>query len=111
MSAVAKVVVYYTPECPAEEFLKELREALSETGVQYEIEEITLASDEEAAQHKILGVPTVRINGVDVDPNFEDKGIYRAACTRIYKWKGQIYSFPPKEMLIESLRRLGLTKG
>lgn len=111
MSAKAKVVVYYTPECPAEEFLRDLREALSEANVQYEIEEITLASDEEAAQHKVLGVPTVRINGVDVDPNFEDKGVYRAACTRIYKWKGQMFTYPPREMVMEALKRLGLAKG
>lgn len=108
MSGRAKVTVYYTPECPADELLRELREALSEAGISHEIEEITLVNDEEAAEHKILGVPTVRINGVDVDPNFEDKGVYRAACTRIYKWEGRIYNYPPKEMIVEALRRLGL---
>lgn len=110
MSGRAKVVVYYTPECPADEFLRELREALSGTEVPYEVEEVILASDEEAAEHKVLGVPTVRINGIDVDPNFEDKGIYRAACSRIYKWEGRMYNYPPSEMLLEALRRLGLLK-
>jgi glutaredoxin len=105
-----KVSVYYTPECPADEFLKELRETLTEAGISYEIEEIVLVSDDEAVEHKVLGVPTVRINGADVDPNFEDKGIYRAACTRLYKWKGNVYSFPPKEMILEALRRLGVRK-
>lgn len=108
MSGRVRVVVYYTPECPADELLRELREALSETEVPYELEEVVLASDEEAAEHKVLGVPTVRINGTDVDPNFEDKGVYRAACTRIYKWEGRMYNYPPRGMIVEALRKLGL---
>ncbi|MCS7103770.1 MAG: DUF2703 domain-containing protein [Candidatus Korarchaeum sp.] len=110
MSGRVKIVVYYTPECPADDFLRELKDALLEAELPHEIEEVVLASDEEAVGHKVLGVPTVRINGVDLDPNFEDKGIYRATCTRIYKWEGRIYSYPPKGMVVEALRRLGLLK-
>ncbi len=102
-----KISVYYTPECPKEPVIEEIKKAVLEAGLEdYELEEVLLASDEEAAQHKVLGVPTVRINGVDVDPSFEDKGVYTSTCSRIYKWAGKYHDYPPKEMIVEALRRV-----
>ncbi len=104
-----KVSVYYTPECPRETVLDEVKKALEEARVEsYEIEEIVLANDDEAREHRILGVPTVRIEGMDVDPNFEDKGVYRSTCTRIYRWGEHLYNYPPKDMIKDALKRLGL---
>lgn len=106
MGEKVKISIYYTPECPGEPVIQEVKEALSEAGIEdYELEEILLASDEEAAEHKVLGVPTVRVNGVDVDPGFEDRGIYTSTCSRVYKWRGEYYDRPPKEMIMEALRR------
>ncbi len=102
-----KISVYYTPECPKDPVVEEIKKAVEEAGLKdYELEEVLLASDEEAAQHKVLGVPTVRINGVDVDPSFEDKGVYTSTCSRIYKWAGKYHDYPPKEMIVEALRRV-----
>ncbi len=101
-----RITVYYTPECPKEPVIEEIRKAVQEAELKdYELEEVLLASDEEAAQHRVLGVPTVRINGVDVDPSFEDRGVYTSTCSRIYKWAGRYHDYPPKEMIVEALRR------
>ncbi len=99
-----KIQLYYTPECPRDPIIKDIKDALSELGVEdYEIEEVMLANDYEARQHRVMGVPTIRINGEDLDPNFKDRGEYKASCTRLYKWKGSIYDRPPKEMIKERL--------
>ncbi len=104
-----RVEVYYTPECPADIVINEIKAAFSEVGMEnYDLEEIVLANDEEAREHKILGVPTVRIQGIDVDPSFEDKGVYKSTCSRIYRWKGKFHDYPPKEMIKDALKRLGL---
>ncbi len=106
MAGKVKISVYYTPECPREPVIEEIKKAVREVGVEeYELEEVVLANDEEAAQHRVLGVPTVRINGVDVDPSFEDRGVYTSTCSRIYKWAGKYHDYPPKEMIVEALRR------
>ncbi len=104
-----KVEVYYTPECPADIVIEEIRAAFSEAGIEdYYIEDMVLASDEEAEEHRVLGVPTVRIQGIDVDPNFRDEGVYKSTCSRIYRWKGKFHDYPPKDMIKDALRRLGL---
>ncbi len=106
MAGKVRISVYYTPECPREPVIEEIKKAVREAGVEeYELEEVVLANDEEAAQHRVLGVPTVRINGVDVDPSFEDRGVYTSTCSRIYKWAGKYHDYPPKEMIVEALRR------
>ena len=106
MAGKVRISVYYTPECPREPVIEEIKKAVREVGVEeYELEEVVLANDEEAAQHRVLGVPTVRINGVDVDPSFEDRGVYTSTCSRIYKWAGKYHDYPPKEMIVEALRR------
>ncbi len=102
-----RIQLYYTPECPKEPVIKDLKEALEELGItDYEIEEIMLANDYEAQQHKVMGVPTLRVNGEDIDPNYVDKGRYKASCTRLYKWGGRLYDRPPKEMIKERLVNL-----
>ena len=101
-----RVTVFLTPECPGDRVRSELEAALKEAGVDYELEEIYLANDEEAKQHRVLGVPTIRINGVDVDPNFEDRGVYSSMCSRVYKWEGKLFDYPPKDMIKRALERL-----
>ncbi len=104
-----KIKVYYTPECPANIVVEEIRATFSEAGVKnYDLEEIVLVNDEEAEKHKVLGVPTVRIQGIDVDPNFKDEGVYRSTCSRIYRWEGKFHDYPPKEMIKDALKRLGI---
>ncbi len=109
MASRVRITVYYTPECPREPVIEEIRKAAEEVGLEdYELEEVLLANDDEAAQHRVLGVPTVRINGVDVDPSFKDRGVYKSTCSRIYKWKGGYHDYPPKEMIADALRRMGI---
>ncbi|MCD6245015.1 MAG: DUF2703 domain-containing protein [Candidatus Korarchaeota archaeon] len=109
--AKVKITIYYTPECPKDPVVSSVSEALKEAGIDdYEIEDILLANDEEACRHKVLGIPTVRVNGVDVDPTFKDIGKYTSACSRVYKWEGKYYSVPPKEMILDAFKRLGILK-
>ncbi len=108
-SVKVEVEVYHTPECPADIVIEEIRTAFSEVGIsKYDLEEIVLASDEEAKKYRVLGVPTVRINGTDVDPNFKDEGVYKSTCSRIYRWEGKFHEYPPKEMIEDALRRIGI---
>ncbi|WP_237558694.1 DF family (seleno)protein [Candidatus Methanodesulfokora washburnensis] len=102
-----RIQLFYTSECPTKDLaLDELRRALEELGLKADVEEIFIADEIEARSYKIIGTPTIRVNGVDIDPEFRDTGEYTASCTRVYRWAGSIYQYPPKEMIKEGLRRI-----
>lgn len=45
-----------------------IEEFAKQRGIGIEIEHVPVNTDEEAQAHKFIGGPTVRINGLDVDP-------------------------------------------
>ncbi len=60
-----------------------LLELLAERGAGTEFESIDASDPEVAERLRFPGSPTIRIDGVDVEPNFEDPGDYTPRC-RLY---------------------------
>jgi hypothetical protein len=99
------IEVLYTEHCPFwRDVTKTIEEVLEESKVKALIKRVKVSSEDEAKRLKFPGSPTVRINGVDIDPMArETEG---AIGCRIYVYKGRIYEFPPRDMIVEAVERL-----
>lgn len=68
-SAAITIDIYVKKACgatkPTIELVKNVVDQMEVTG---ELNIVMLASNSEANEHKVIGVPTVRVNGIDMDP-------------------------------------------
>ena len=72
-----------------------VRDVLSQLGLAAELEEIEVTSPEEAQRLQFLGSPSVRVNGIDIDPEAPSRTDYSASC-RMYNGAG----VPPRAYLV-----------
>jgi len=99
------VEILYTDECPFwMETLKLIEEVVNDLKTEVAIWKVKVSSEEDAKRLRFPGSPTVRINGVDIDPSAKEAEGY-IGC-RIYMYKGGIYEFPSKEMIKSALQGL-----
>ncbi len=99
-------VLYYT-DCPHyKETLQTIRDLLSEEGLSADVREtdLTEAPHAEKVQPSVSS-PTILLNGTDIAPAFDDYYGPRGGHCRIYEYEGEMYPYPPKELIRESLRR------
>jgi len=97
-----KIELLHTKECPYwKEALKTLVEVINEYKIDAELKAITIGGLRKAEKYKFPGSPTIRINGVDIDPKHtESIGL---GC-RIYFYEGKPYGYPPRKMIIKALK-------
>ena len=76
---------------------------VDETGVPAEIEIVDVESDEEAAQYRVLGSPTVLVDGRDVDPEPMHDGF--SADDRLYRTTRGPCGWPEAEWIRDALLR------
>jgi hypothetical protein len=98
-----KIELFYWEECPSHpEALETLREVLAERGIADEIELRQVGTDEEAAALGFPGSPTIRIDGLDVDPAGASSP--PSLSCRIYHLPdGRVSPVPSREQLEEAL--------
>src|SRR3954451_13894851 len=66
---VMKVELLYFDGCPSyEALLPRLRSLFAEAGVAAEVELHRVETEEDAVAQRFLGSPTLRVDGVDVEP-------------------------------------------
>ncbi len=64
-----KIEVLYLPGCRAHASVVEMaREVIQELGLAAEIVEIPVRSQAEAERVRFLGSPSVRVDGIDIEP-------------------------------------------
>lgn len=74
----------YFDGCPSHDaFLPHLRQLLAEHNIVAPITFTRIETDDDAQRHRFLGSPTVRVNGVDVDPTVAGRTGYGMQC-RLY---------------------------
>lgn len=79
---------------------------MAELDMKGSVDEIDVASDEEAERLRFPGSPTIRVNGVDINPVGADQAVMSLTC-RVYRLEdGRFSGVPSKEMI-----RQALTKG
>ena len=80
-----RVEILYFDGCPNHEPARALVDRLArELRVEPAIELVQVADPEAAAMLRFLGSPTVRVDGVDVEPGAEERRDFALAC-RIYR--------------------------
>src|SRR5216683_3646240 len=107
-----KVQLFYFDGCPNHPpALERLRQILRQEGLPEHVEEINVTSPEQAQALAFLGSPTIKINGMDVEPEARASQAYAMAC-RTYRNAGKQEGLPDEEMIRAALREaLGQPAG
>jgi hypothetical protein len=97
----------YFDGCPSHEaFLPRLHELLDRAGVHAPVQQRRVGSDDDAQRERFLGSPTLRIDGVDVDPGAGRQTDYGLRC-RLYPTADGLRGAPPDEWVLAALQRAG----
>ncbi len=100
-----KVQLIYYPDCPSHERAMELvRQALQAEGVQAEVETVRIETEAEAQRYRFIGSPTIRFNGVEVDPLPHLP--YRLTCRTFRHEDGRLSPVPSLTMLRTTIQRV-----
>lgn len=95
-----RVDVVYFDGCPNHApVVSLLREVAGELGTPIELREVRVTSPEEAARERMLGSPTVLVDGVDLEPGARSRRDYAMSC-RLYPGERGL---PPREMIAAAL--------
>jgi hypothetical protein len=106
-----KIELLYFEGCPSyQTALKYLKEVIRENKLDVQVKMVKVASDEDALKSRFLGSPTIRVNGLDVDPGARESKDF-SMCCRLYLEDGRIKEYPSKNLIRraieESLKRTG----
>jgi hypothetical protein len=83
-----RVQILYVERCPNHEPVRALVERLAaQLGIEPEIELVEVADSHAAVALRFLGSPTVRVEGVDVEPGAAERRDFALTC-RIYRGEG-----------------------
>jgi hypothetical protein len=94
-----KIEVLYLRDCPHfAPAMDRLRTVLREEGLRAEISEIEVQDEMAAKALKFFGSPTIRVNGLDIDPEFRTVTETGFACRRY------VGGLPSEELMRAALR-------
>jgi len=92
--------------CPNwQEAEKLLKQALVDAQLTRDHEVVVVTSDDEAKDLKFFGSPQILIDGKDIDPLASKVSDYHSQGCRFYLWEGKALEHPPKEMILQALRK------
>ena len=103
------VQVLYVEGCPHwQATLETVRRTAAARELEAHVEAVPVQSHEDAVRLRFLGSPTVRIDGIDIDPAARARTDYALAC-RLYGAAG----VPSREMIAAALdqSQAGLERG
>jgi copper chaperone CopZ/glutaredoxin len=99
-----KIEILYFDGCPNHAAaVNRVKEVLQEEGVQAEVVEVNVSDEAAARKIGFLGSPTVRINGIDVEPSARPSKDYGMMC-RTYSVGQKREGAPPKDLIRAALR-------
>ena len=80
---------------------KLLSEVLTEQALPDEVTLVTVDSNEEAQRQHFVGSPSIRVNGIDVEPDAPDEG-FNMEC-RLYWIGGKPLGVPDREWIVAAI--------
>ena len=106
MPALSVELLYFAG-CPTyQKALTDLLGIVSQPDVNARLCLTKVGSEEEAQTLRFLGSPTVRVNGVDIEPSAPASEAFGLRC-RIYRVDGKLLGSPSTAMLTRALREGG----
>ncbi len=103
--AAVKIELLYFDGCAGHDaLLARVTAVLAETGTEAELELRRVETEAAARAERFLGSPTLRIDGVDVDPGAAGRSDYGLTC-RLYRTPEGPSPTPPDEWLWAALAR------
>ena len=94
------IELLFSDGCPFAEYAeKNLTEVLFEEEMIPEIRKVQITSCEDALHHKFLGSPTIRINGMDIEPHAREWDEYGVKCRYYLSHCGGMVNWPTKELI------------
>ena len=98
-----RVEILYFEGCPNHEPARALVGRLAtELRIEPEIRLVEVTDPEAAVEMRFLGSPTVRVDGVDVEPGAEERHDFALSC-RIYRSDGGVGEQPPEHWVRDAL--------
>ena len=98
-----RVEILYFDGCPNHEPARALVERLAtQLRIEPEIRLVEVADADAAVELRFLGSPTVRVNGVDVEPGAEERRDFALSC-RIYLSERGVAEQPEEGWVREAL--------
>ena len=98
------VELLYFDGCPSYEALLPRLRALVEHHDAGEVELRRIESVDAAERERFLGSPTVRIDGVAIEPAARERSYFGLKC-RLYRTQTGASPVPPDQMIRDALRR------
>lgn len=106
-----KVEVLYFDGCPNHaRLLPRLAELMTQAGVDAPVELKHVDSVEAAERERFLGSPTLRIDGVDVEPTAESRTDFGLKC-RLYATEQGLRGAVPDHLVLAALTRRRPQRG
>ena len=90
--------------------LENIKEVIKEKGLDTEVNLKEIKNDKQALSNKFLGSPTVRINGMDIEPNAQKINKYSMTC-RLYLENGVVNELPSKRMIRQAIDKTLMEKS
>lgn len=98
------VEILFFDACPnLDEAVRRARAAIVSTGVEAEVHLVPVEDDDQAVRRRFFGSPTVRVDGIDVEPGAATRTDYALQC-RMYPGEGRLVGAPPIEWIVGALR-------
>ncbi len=98
-----KIELFYFDGCTAyQTALKYLRELIQEKNLDVAVKMIKIEGDQQARASRFLGSPSIRINGVDIEPGAEKIKDFSMRC-RLYLEDGETSEWPSKKMIARAI--------
>ncbi len=99
-----KVEILYFEGCPNHvPALEMVRRVLDREKIEAEVRRIEVVDEKSAEAVRFLGSPSVRVDGVEIEPGREDDAPFYGC--RTYTVAGKTVGVPPEEWLVDALRR------
>jgi hypothetical protein len=100
----SRVELLWFQDCPNHRVARALlHELLSELAPGTMVEDVDATDSSVAERHRFPGSPTIRVDGRDVDPSFQDPGDYTPRC-RVYWTRDGLRGVPERAWVESALR-------
>jgi hypothetical protein len=99
-----KIEILFSDGCPNVELaIRRVREAMAKCDVFAELHLVRIGEEADAVERGFLGSPTIRVDGLDVDPSTSERVDFGLQC-RLYSFDGHLAGVPPVEWIEVALR-------